>query len=223
MNLVTPWNIDKIKRAEDLQAIALVKEHLYKRGFNVEKWKDASPQLQGASEGILTALFGQEQVNLIVMCNSFPLLTSLSHVLPVIFALTKRVASCLVNTTGLLELFMSRTPTDIWESYPAGEILSSIENSGLITWMAPNLRIAGAEKMEGKFSKIISSRHDQKKMILLVKTVSKGSAEKKHIEETTKQLSEAFGVMIGSIIVENANFFGLNVKLLVSSFNSLEV
>lgn len=223
MKLITPWNIEDIKRSDDLQAIALVKEHLYKRGFVVDHWADASEHLRKATNTILKTLFEQEKSILIVMCNSLNSVTSLSHILPIAFSLTKRVASCKVTTSGLLDLFMSKEPTDIWESYPAGEVLSNIENSGLITWVLPNSKIEWAIKQEGRFLKVMSSRYKQKKMIMLVKSTSEGKIEKKDITETVKQLSDALGIMVGSAIVENADFLGIYVKTTKPSFKVEEV
>lgn len=223
MKLITPWNLKDIKRADDLQAIALVKEHLYKRGFNVDQWVDASEQVRKATTVVLSALFKQEQTILIVMCNSLASLTSLSSTLPIVFSLTKRVASCRITTSGMLDLFMSKEPTDIWESYPAGEVLTNIENSGLVVWSLPNAKIAWAIKQEGRFLKVISSRQGQKKMIMLVKTSSKGRISKNAITDTAEQLSEALGILVSGSIAENANFHGLYVETPNPSFTYSEV
>lgn len=225
MKLITPWNMRTFKRAEDLQAIAFVKERLYKRGFYADKWIDASIQCRKVTEDIVKQLFMQDKdkVALIVMCNSLSFMKSLSQTIPITFSLTVKVASCLVTTSGLMDLFLSKTPTDIWESYPAGEVLTTIENSGLLMWLSPDLIIAGSLKQEGRFMKVFMSRQGQKKMVLLVKQPSKEKIEKKHITEVVAKLKKALGDIVGDTIAENADFLSLYVKQTMSSFKGIEV
>ena len=218
---LTPWNIHKVTRPRDLERIAVVRDHLIKKQLFVERWAKADKRVRKSTITVLDKVLTQRPVNLIVVCNSIQLMQSLAETVSITFALTERRACSIVTNDTLMELFMSRVPADIWEDYPAGEILSDVENSGILVWKHPGVPCGGLSKMEARTMSIVTSRQGKKRAVLLVK--GKPGEAKTVMEPVTEDLIAALGSTAGSTLAENSGFLSLSVSKINIEFDRVEV
>lgn len=225
MKIVYPWSGEGFSGSKmDKQTVV---ENLTKLGYPYEalcKNKPA-PRLVSLVNQVVTEVMSLDDANkkvpwVLALSNSTVVLQALAKVVPVVWVLTKVTSCYTINSSKMVDMFMSRKPTSMFEPDPADDVLSAVRTCHFLVWEDLIDSVPGAPKQAGRFTEVLKGRL---KLPTLFTVSYTGEFSKDKLGTVLTGVEHALGSTARSLVSQHASIRNFYVKGAEPSFKTVEV
>jgi hypothetical protein len=176
MKIIYPWKAGQLDAPKSVKTEII--QELNARYPGVLGSKIPDDTVQHALKSVCSTLIELEKSHsvpwVVVTTQHLSLVHTLARMIPVTMALTRHWRPLNITTDVLVDTFRQPAPFDDFSPDPAGELLHSVKNRGILVWENFSELKLGGYKYASQFMEVLGHRMDKRKMTVFLCPLPRG-------------------------------------------------